>query len=98
MNSELHTGAAIALTFARKFMDIDISNLVSGIVGGVIALLGAFLIAYFQYRWAVKENEKQRVHDLRMNDKREKHDKDMQRREQNIRSSGIADRREIGGG
>lgn len=85
-------------TFAKKFMELEIVNIVSGFIGGVAALLGSFLVAYVQHRWATSENEKQRAHDLRLNAAKEKHDKDMQRRAQNINKTGVASMREIGGG
>lgn len=55
-------------------------------------------IAIYQSSFAAKENEKQRAHDVRMNAAKERHDKDMQRREQNIKKTGIASMGEIGGG
>jgi hypothetical protein len=79
-------------------MQIDIANLVSGIIGGLIALLGAFLIAYMQHRWTAKENAKKRALDMQIHQDQKRHDKDMQRRENNIRKTGIASMREIGGG
>jgi hypothetical protein len=77
---------------------MDITNIISGLIGSAIGVVSAFLIAIYQSRCAAKENEKQRAHDFRLNAAKEKHDKDMQRREQNIKNTGIASMREIGGG
>ena len=77
---------------------MDITNLISGLIGSAIGVVSAFLIAVYNSKCAAKENEKQRAHDIRMNSAKENHDKDMQRREQNIKKTGIASMREIGGG
>lgn len=74
------------------------SNLISGLVGAVLGIFGAFGIAFLQNRWSRQESERQRVHEADMFDKQVRHDKDMQRREQNIKKTGHASLREIGGG
>jgi len=79
-------------------MDININNLISGLIGSIIGVVSAFLIAFFQGRFLARENEKQRKHDLHLQDQKERHDRDMQRREQNIKKTGIASTRDVGGG
>jgi gas vesicle protein len=79
-------------------MKFDITNFVSGLIGGVIGASASLLAAYLQHQWNRDENEKQRAHEQSLQRARERHDKDMQRREENIRKTGIASRREIGGG
>ncbi|MFC5049085.1 hypothetical protein ACFPK9_16015 [Rubritalea spongiae] len=79
-------------------MTIDINNLLSGFIGAVIALLGAFGVAWYQQYKTAKENEKQRKHEMNLFAAQKAHDKDMQRRENNIRNTGMASRREVGGG
>jgi hypothetical protein len=79
-------------------MKFEITNFVSGLAGGVIGAFSALATAYVQHRWTKAENEKQRAHERSLQQAREKHDKDMQRRGENYKRSGIPGMREIGGG
>jgi len=79
-------------------MNIDISSLISGFLGSAIGVFAAFLIAVLQKRWTAQENEKQRAHKRSLQDAQQRHDKDMQRRAENIKRTGIASMREVGGG
>lgn len=75
-----------------------VSNLISGLVGAIIGVFGAFGIAILQNRWSRQESERQRKHEVDIHDKQVRHDMDMQRRERNIKKTGHASLREIGGG
>jgi len=79
-------------------MNIDISSLISGFLGSAIGVFAAFLIALLQKRWTAQENEKQRIHERALQESQHRHDKDMERRAENIKRTGIASMREVGGG
>jgi gas vesicle protein len=79
-------------------MNFDITNFISGLAGGIIGALASLITAYLQHRWNRAENEKQRQHERSLHDAQERHDKDMQRRSENYKKSGIPGMREIGGG
>jgi hypothetical protein len=82
----------------NKNMTIDTSNLVSGIIGGIIALAGAFAIAYIQHRWTAKENENQRADDRRLQYDQKKHERHLQVRGKNIDDNGFSSLSDVGGG
>ena len=79
-------------------MNFDITNFASGLAGGCIGALASFGTTYLQHRLQRVENAKQREHELLLQKEKEHHDRDMQRRTENIKNTGIASLHELGGG
>lgn len=79
-------------------MEIDYNSLLSGFIGSAIGALVVVITSVASRKWQAEENQKRREHDVRIQERQHKHDKDMQRREENIKRTGIASLREVGGG
>ena len=73
--------------------------LYSGIIGGIIgALVSAIVASILNYHYQKKLLKQQLNFQEKLFEKQRNHDKDMQRRDANIKRTGIPGLREVGGG